>query len=62
MPSGVPVATVAIGGARNAGLLAARILGAGDDAVRARVVTFQESLAASVRARDAKVQEALQAG
>jgi 5-(carboxyamino)imidazole ribonucleotide mutase len=62
MPSGVPVATVAIGGARNAGLLAARILGAGDEAVRARVVRFQESLAASVRARDAKVQEALRAG
>jgi 5-(carboxyamino)imidazole ribonucleotide mutase len=62
MPSGVPVATVAIGGARNAGLLAARILGAGDDAVRARVVAFQESLAASVRARDAKVQEALKGG
>jgi 5-(carboxyamino)imidazole ribonucleotide mutase len=62
MPSGVPVATVAIGGARNAGLLAARILGAGDEAVRARVVAFQESLAASVRARDAKVQEALRAG
>jgi 5-(carboxyamino)imidazole ribonucleotide mutase len=62
MPSGVPVAAVAIGGARNAGLLAARILGAGDEAVRARVVRFQESLAASVRARDAKVQEALRAG
>ncbi|WP_127129601.1 5-(carboxyamino)imidazole ribonucleotide mutase [Georgenia sp. SYP-B2076] len=48
MPAGVPVATVSIGGARNAGLLAARILGAGagDDATRVReqMVTFQEGL------------------
>lgn len=48
MPAGVPVATVSIGGARNAGLLAARILGAGagDEAarVRERMVTFQDGL------------------
>jgi len=48
MPGGVPVATVSIGGARNAGLLAARILGAGmgDEAlrVRARMVEFQGKL------------------
>jgi 5-(carboxyamino)imidazole ribonucleotide mutase len=48
MPAGVPVATVSVGGARNAGLLAARILGAGvdDDAVRvrARMVEFQGRL------------------
>ena len=44
MPSGVPVATVAIGAGRNAGLLAARILGAGDGEIRARVSAAQEEL------------------
>ena len=48
MPAGVPVATVSIGGARNAGLLAARILGAGDGpeaaALRERMRAFQEQL------------------
>ncbi len=48
MPAGVPVATVSIGGARNAGLLAARIIGAGTTpqaaAVRAQMARFQESL------------------
>ena len=44
MPSGVPVATVAIGNARNAGLLAVRILAAGDEALRARMVEFQTTL------------------
>jgi len=55
------VATVAVGGARNAGLLAARILGAGDDAMRERVVAFQAKLADSVRERDARVQAELAA-
>lgn len=55
MPSGIPVATVAIGGGRNAGLLAARILASGDDALRSRVEQFQRELADSVRTRDAKV-------
>ncbi len=49
MPAGVPVATVAIGNARNAGLLAVRILGATDPALRARMQQFQESLAQSAR-------------
>ncbi|PFG32496.1 5-(carboxyamino)imidazole ribonucleotide mutase [Sanguibacter antarcticus] len=57
MPAGVPVATVSIGGARNAGLLAARILGSGTDdesaALRARMVAFQESLADQARAKGA---------
>ena len=44
MPAGVPVATVSIGGARNAGLLAVRILAAADPDLRARMVRFQESL------------------
>ena len=49
MPSGVPVATVSIGNARNAGLLAVRILAASDPVLRQRMVEFQESLAASAR-------------
>ncbi|PZF80543.1 5-(carboxyamino)imidazole ribonucleotide mutase [Jiangella anatolica] len=44
MPAGVPVATVSVGGARNAGLLAARILGAADSALRARLDDFRSSL------------------
>jgi 5-(carboxyamino)imidazole ribonucleotide mutase len=44
MPSGVPVATMAIGGARNAGLLAVRILGTADQSLRARVEAFQSAL------------------
>ncbi|MFB9376727.1 5-(carboxyamino)imidazole ribonucleotide mutase [Kineococcus gynurae] len=44
MPAGVPVATVSIGGARNAGLLAVRILAAGDPELREKMVAFQESL------------------
>jgi 5-(carboxyamino)imidazole ribonucleotide mutase len=57
MPAGVPVATVSIGGARNAGLLAVRILGSGDPALRARVVAFQDQLAESVQAKDAALQK-----
>jgi 5-(carboxyamino)imidazole ribonucleotide mutase len=49
MPAGVPVATVAVGNARNAGLLAVRILGASDEALRARMVDFQEALGATAR-------------
>ena len=48
MPPGVPVATVAIDGARNAGILAAQILGAGDAAVLARVTRFKADLEAMV--------------
>jgi 5-(carboxyamino)imidazole ribonucleotide mutase len=51
MPSGIPVATVAVGGARNAGLLAVRILAAGDDALRARMVEFQVNLSAQAHAK-----------
>jgi len=49
MPSGVPVATVAVGNARNAGLLAVRILAATDPALRQQMVDFQESLAETAR-------------
>ena len=57
MPAGVPVATVSIGGARNAGLLAVRILASSDAALRARIVAFQNELAESVRAKDAALQQ-----
>lgn len=46
MPGGVPVATVSIGGAKNAGLLAARIVGTHDDAVRQAMLDYQEGLRA----------------
>jgi len=51
MPAGVPVATVSVGGARNAGLLAARILGVADDELRARMTDFQAQLADKARAK-----------
>jgi 5-(carboxyamino)imidazole ribonucleotide mutase len=51
MPAGVPVATVAVGGARNAGLLAVRVLAASDPALRARMEAFQADLSASVLAK-----------
>ena len=44
MPAGVPVATVSVGGARNAGLLAVRILGSSDPVLRARMESFQRGL------------------
>ncbi|MGN2641404.1 5-(carboxyamino)imidazole ribonucleotide mutase [Nocardia takedensis] len=52
MPAGVPVATVSIGGARNAGLLAARILGATDPTLRTRMRDFQTSLETLVLEKD----------
>jgi 5-(carboxyamino)imidazole ribonucleotide mutase len=51
MPAGVPVATVAIGAARNAGLLAVRILAAADEDLRARMLAFQEQLRATAQAK-----------
>jgi len=51
MPAGVPVATVAIGNARNAGLLAVRILAASDPELRTRMQEFQSRLADSARAK-----------
>jgi 5-(carboxyamino)imidazole ribonucleotide mutase len=58
MPAGVPVATVAVGGARNAGLLAVRILAASNAALRERMVRFQADLADSVLAKDAALRAA----
>ena len=51
MPAGVPVATVAVGGARNAGLLAVRILAVSDEGLRARMEDFQARLKAQAHAK-----------
>ena len=58
MPAGVPVATVAIGNARNAGLLAVRILAAGDPALLIRMSEFQAELERSVLVKDAALRAA----
>jgi 5-(carboxyamino)imidazole ribonucleotide mutase len=57
MPAGVPVATVSIGGARNAGLLAVRILAAADPGLARRMIAFQQDLAATAQAKDAALQQ-----
>jgi 5-(carboxyamino)imidazole ribonucleotide mutase len=59
MPAGVPVATVAVGGARNAGLLAVRILAVADDGLRARMLAFQEQLRAAAQAKGAALRAKL---
>jgi 5-(carboxyamino)imidazole ribonucleotide mutase len=58
MPGGVPVATVGVGNARNAGLLAVRILAATDPSLRKRVVEFQAELSEKARAKGAAVRDA----
>ncbi|TDP93676.1 5-(carboxyamino)imidazole ribonucleotide mutase [Labedaea rhizosphaerae] len=60
MPAGVPVATVSVGGARNAGLLAVRILAASDEGLRARMATFQAELEQLVLAKDAALRASLE--
>ncbi|GAA4803954.1 5-(carboxyamino)imidazole ribonucleotide mutase [Nocardioides caeni] len=57
MPAGVPVATVAVGGARNAGLLAVRILAATDPALQQRMTAFQAELKDAAHAKGAVVRE-----
>ena len=57
MPGGVPVATVALNGAKNAGILAAQILGVGDDQIIDTVVNYKKSLLQSVEAKSAKVKK-----
>ena len=57
MPAGVPVATVAVGNARNAGLLAVRILAATDPELRERMVRFQADLRAVAKAKGAVVRQ-----
>ncbi|MCU1689757.1 MAG: purE [Jatrophihabitantaceae bacterium] len=62
MPAGVPVATVSIGGARNAGLLAVRILATSDPSLLSAMTRFQDSLAEGARAKNAALQERRQSG
>ncbi|WP_181312409.1 5-(carboxyamino)imidazole ribonucleotide mutase [Nocardioides campestrisoli] len=62
MPAGVPVATVAVGNARNAGLLAVRILAASDPALRERMVAFQASLREEAMERGKAVHDAARSG
>jgi phosphoribosylaminoimidazole carboxylase PurE protein len=56
MPAGVPVATVGVGAGRNAGLLAARILGASDPAIAARLVAHQQGMKEAVLAKAARLE------
>ena len=57
MPSGIPVATVAINGGANAGILAAKILATSDSALLQKLISYKNELADSVIAKDAKLQE-----
>ena len=59
MPAGIPVATVAVGGARNAGLLAVRILATADEQLRARVADFQTALAETARSKNDSLRDRL---
>lgn len=59
MPSGVPVATVSIGGAKNAGLLAARILAAGDPAIQDKMMDYQKRMAEEVEQKDKNLRDKL---
>ena len=56
MPSGIPVATVAINGAKNAGILAATILGTGNDEIREKIIAYKATLAEQVTKKDEKLQ------
>jgi len=58
MPAGIPVATVAVGNARNAGLLAVRILGTSDEKLRAAMERFQDDMAQTVQEKDARLRDA----
>jgi 5-(carboxyamino)imidazole ribonucleotide mutase len=62
MPRGVPVATMAVNGSRNAGLLAVRILAGGDPVLTARLREYQEEIAAAARAQDADVADDIAEG
>ena len=57
MPTGIPVATVAINGGANAGILAAKILAAGDQKILERVKAYSEELKSQVVSKDARLQE-----
>lgn len=57
MPPGVPVATVAIDGGKNAGILAAQIIGSGDETVREKVAAYKEEMAKGISAKNAELQQ-----
>ena len=57
MPPGIPVASVAIGGARNAGILAAQIIAAGDDELAAKMKASRAAMAGQVAAKSKKVEK-----
>ena len=59
MPAGIPVATVSIGGARNAGILAARMLASGDAELTERLAQFARDLESAVDAKNKKLIESL---
>lgn len=59
MPGGVPVATVSIDGAKNAGLLAVRILSAGDPALTEKMVAYQDAMREEVEQKDANLKRTL---
>ena len=59
MPSGVPVAAVAIGGAKNAGILAAQIIATGDLPLRERLIKFKAKIATEARAKNRKLHDSL---
>ncbi|WP_223838925.1 5-(carboxyamino)imidazole ribonucleotide mutase [Nocardiopsis deserti] len=62
MPAGVPVATVAVGAARNAGLLAVRILAASDPALAERMARFQEELKEQAHAKGERLRREVESG
>lgn len=57
MPSGIPVATVAINGAKNAGILAAQIVGTGNPEVQEKIIAYKEKMARQVEEKSARLQE-----
>jgi 5-(carboxyamino)imidazole ribonucleotide mutase len=59
MPAGVPVATVSIGGARNAGLIAVKILATADDSLRVKLAEYADALAAQVEQKNRDLQAKL---
>jgi 5-(carboxyamino)imidazole ribonucleotide mutase len=59
MPGGIPVATMAVNGAKNAALFAVEILALQDDTLAEKLITFRESMAAEIDVKDSKLKEAL---
>ena len=57
MPPGIPVATVAINGAKNAGILAAQIIGTGDAKIRKNISAYKKKMAKDIVAKDQKLQQ-----